>query len=153
MCIDARARDESQCNKPRLCHESAGDGHTIYALRNPYSLTRRSLRRVLTLNAALAKAVREKNNGPIYGCHHRGNTCDDGHGVVGRVNDVRWRFDGQDLEHTTHVGARGVSGAHPIAAIRCHTIALTRLIARSFRPRRRVRDGAPIIARHVLMIY
>jgi cytochrome c5 len=71
----------------------------------------------------------ETNNGPICGCHHRSDAFYGGHGVVGRIYDVSRGVDEQDPEHTAHVGARRVSGAHDIAAVRCHTIALTRVIA------------------------
>ena len=96
----------------------------------PICGVRRSKHRVLIFNAALAKTVRETNNGSICGCHHRSDAFYGGHGVFGRVHDVRGRFDEQDPEHTAHVDARGISGAHDIAAVRCHTIALTRLILR-----------------------
>src|ERR1700738_2318546 len=78
----------------------------------------------------------ESNDGPICGCHHRSDALYGDHGVLGRVYDVFGGFHGQGPEHTADVGARGVSGAHTIAAVRCHTIALTRLITPALRPRR-----------------
>src|ERR1700730_7382622 len=93
--------------------------------------------RVLVSNAAaLAKMFGGTNDGPICSCHHRSDAVYGGHGVFGRVDDVRRRFGGQEPEHTAHVDARGVSGAHAVAAVRCHTIALTRLMTPARRPRR-----------------
>jgi hypothetical protein len=54
---------------------------------------RRSKHRVLIFNAAPAKTVRETNNGPICGCHHRSDAFYGSHGVFGRIDDVRRRFD------------------------------------------------------------
>jgi hypothetical protein len=54
---------------------------------------RRSKHRVLLLNAAPAKTVREMNHEPIFGCHHRSDVFYGSHGVFGRIDDVRRRFD------------------------------------------------------------
>jgi hypothetical protein len=77
------------------------------------------------------KLFGETNDGPICSCHHRSDVLYGGHGVFGRVDDVLRRFDEQDPEHAAHVDARGVSGAHDIAAVRRHTIALTRVASQS----------------------
>jgi hypothetical protein len=63
------------------------------ALRRTPCGVRRSKHRVLIFDAALARTVRETNDGPIYGCHHRSDAFYGGDGVVGRIYDVRRRVD------------------------------------------------------------
>src|ERR1700730_3821605 len=131
----AGARKKSQCNKWAFPLNRRRTAAFVCTAACNFA-ERRSKRGVLISNGRWQKLFGETNNGPICSCHHRGDALYRGHGVFGRVDDVLRRFDRQGPEHPAHVDARGVSGAHYIAPVRSHTIALTLLATPAHRPRR-----------------
>jgi hypothetical protein len=132
---DARRRLRSRRNAAQIgaCFESVHAASALlHRIKHASDVPRAQLGvliRVLIFAVALAEEIfGESDNGPIHGCHYRHDACYRGHDVLGRVDDVRRRFHGQELQHTAYVGTRGISGTHAVAAVRRHSIALTQFI-------------------------